>query len=672
MAFDDLPKINKSHVQSAESVRAFEEIFCLPSFIARCQNPDYGKDYDIELCESSNALNIVFSVQLKSVEKLERIENGKTISFQIETSRLNYLSRTLCGALLVVYDLESKESFCEWVDELLLDLDVKKNKWRGQEFVSVHLKRDNVLNLESAKKIHIDVKQRYERISTSFVKDESSARIDVSEMGEFDIESKLNQNYTELMGSLFANGRKWISSGYYAKVLHLYSTIPSKEWQNSSSHLLNIAYAYEFSGMPLQALTYSNAALSFSSDLKLNKDEKVFAENIHATSRLNIGQLDSDAYYNELRQIINNYPSSEQIQQIELEVILRDVVFAYSKNGDHLLQIDNLVEQGKKILKSAEDRNKGSSELGTWILERMFAKIEFQAADQHIINSSFQIRIAEKMGFPVPLDKRVKLAAKAISLKKSAFDRIERLMKVANKFERADLLALCLIDSASHDISFLNISRGFLNREIEQKEPVLKYDSTRIQDCIKRIDIAISIYEKLEIGSRLLSAIRLKAEIMNSVGRVEDAEILLKSVRDKGLKLGINPDVFQLTPVPHVPNESESESTLAKASDVELMRFAKNVLEASALPASRIENVYKDFVAMRLCEVERAKWCKHVQILQNLMHTFNKETLYAIDPERYGKCQKFGYESQIGNKDPQVVISAFKSAYCSKCCARET
>jgi len=79
MAFDQLPKIDRSRVQSSDSALALESVFRLPNFVTRAQDPDLGIDYVVELAEASQGSNIHFSVQLKSVGTGERDADGRTL-----------------------------------------------------------------------------------------------------------------------------------------------------------------------------------------------------------------------------------------------------------------------------------------------------------------------------------------------------------------------------------------------------------------------------------------------------------------------------------------------------------------------------------------------------------------------------------------------------------------
>ena len=228
MAFDQLPKIDRSRVQSSESALALESVFRLPNFVTRAQDPDLGIDYVVELAEALQGSNICFSVQLKSVETGERDADGRTLRFVIETSRLHYLSRTLSGSLLVIYDANSRNMFYRWVHEIVSELDSNGTAWRAQRSVTIRLPLSNILDSTSAKTIHEEVGALYRRIQQSIVEaglipPMESLGVSAAEKEDFQARAPSGEN---ILTMLLSSGFGLVSAGLYRQVIDAYSRTP--------------------------------------------------------------------------------------------------------------------------------------------------------------------------------------------------------------------------------------------------------------------------------------------------------------------------------------------------------------------------------------------------------------------------------------------------------------
>jgi tetratricopeptide (TPR) repeat protein len=670
MSFDQLPQIDRARIQSSESALALESVFRLPKFVTRVQNPDLGVDYVIELAEVSQGSNIHFSVQLKSVELGEREPNGQFLKFVIETSRLHYLSRTLCGSLLVIYDASKLQMYHRWVHEIVPELDSKGTAWRAQKSVTIRIPLSNILNTAAAEAIHDYVSCFYEQIQSSIVgagliPPMESAGVSAAQKADFKTKTPGSENFLE---DLLLSGLGLVSEGLYRQVIEAYSRTPSAEWSNNPKHLLTIAYAYEHAGQPLQALTYSKAALSFSEDAKLPQSDASFAELIHLNSRYEIGLLDQEQYLAELSAFIERYPNSVESNHCRLELIHRDVL-TNRKSGvmhdDPIQQLEALYEQAKRLVKAVDGPYTTDDQ---WGLHFWLARIEFQIRHKILIDANFRINAAENMGYPVPLTERMAMVEQVLPIAKAAFDRLERLQATAKTANRPDLYAICNCELASHQLyssvaSHLQAGKGQMGSTPEQ--------TAALEACLKLANDAIQIFAQLENERLKTRGARLKAEILNALGRHEQALNLIDILREDMGRAGFNPGIAQLTELPSRPSASDTKEILDDASDVDLERYARDTIRALRIPQERINNVLKDFKSLRTIRAEQRSWCKHIDLIQALGHTASRETVYSIDPNRHCRCVRYSYESLIGSNDFEAVISAFKVTHCAGCTGRE-
>lgn len=410
MGFDELPKIDRSRVQSSDSALALEGVFRLPDFVTRAQHPDLGADYNIELAEASQGSNIHFSVQLKSVAAGERDAEGLTLKFVIETSRLHYLSRTLCGSLLVIYDASTLDMFYRWVHEIVSDLDSEGTEWRSQSSVTIRFPLSNILNSASSKTIHEEVGVLYRRIQEASVEaglipHMESEGVSAAQKADFQARSPSGE---DILAMLLSSGFGLVSAGLYRQVIEAYSQSPSAEWSNNSKHLLTIAYAYEHAGQPLQILTYSRAALGFSGEAKLSPTDVAFAERIHLSSRFEIGVIGYEQYVAELRTFIDRHPDTAESNYCQLELILRDMVTAKSATGeDPIRRLESLYGAAKNLVKSVDAPDTVDDQ---WAPHLLLSRIEFRMRDQLLMDGNFRINVADRMGHPIPVAERILMA----------------------------------------------------------------------------------------------------------------------------------------------------------------------------------------------------------------------------------------------------------------------
>ena len=118
MAFNDLPNVDTYSKNADKSETKLRELLSQENnFICRQDVPDKGCDFDVELINNDRALNWRFPIQIKSMEKLNLINNNQFISYSFETSRLGYLlRRPISGGLIVFYSLQENKCFYEYAD----------------------------------------------------------------------------------------------------------------------------------------------------------------------------------------------------------------------------------------------------------------------------------------------------------------------------------------------------------------------------------------------------------------------------------------------------------------------------------------------------------------------------------------------------------------------------
>jgi len=113
--------------------------------------------------------------------------------------------------------------------------------------------------------------------------------------------------------------------------------------------------------------------------------------------------------------------------------------------------------------------------------------------------------------------------------------------------------------------------------------------------------------------------------------------------------------------------ESDQDVGWSEMSEADIDDSAQRFLRATQLPSDRLPIIRKDVEGMKLIATERLSWCRHIEQLQLLAHTWHPSTAYASPTRWTGKCVKHGYESLRDSADSPLVIANFKRSYCDGC-----
>lgn len=89
------------------------------------------------------------------------------------------------------------------------------------------------------------------------------------------------------------------------------------------------------------------------------------------------------------------------------------------------------------------------------------------------------------------------------------------------------------------------------------------------------------------------------------------------------------------------------------------------------LPAERLPVLESEYSSIRDIAQEKLKWCRHIDLLQDLRHTKHPSTHYKENPNRVCVCNLLNYKSALEHPDWETVISAFKRTYCDACVERK-
>jgi hypothetical protein len=166
MGLRDLPQIDQPAIHSAESVRKLLALLNeRTGFIPRKEDPDMGCDYMVELVAGTGVTGSKFPLQLKSIETLTLIADGKHISYQVKTSRLGYMINHLPTTGIFVFYAVAEDTcyydFSNVIYEWLMD-DRQADDWTVNAYINIRIPVSNKLTLESIAELKKQLDARFE------------------------------------------------------------------------------------------------------------------------------------------------------------------------------------------------------------------------------------------------------------------------------------------------------------------------------------------------------------------------------------------------------------------------------------------------------------------------------------------------------------------------------
>lgn len=150
MAINKLPVRDSAHRKEDISKRAFEEIID-PYFVQGWSTKDYGIDTIVDITTAADAAGNAqleskcFLVQLKSTQKAS-LRNSR-ISFAVPVKKIGFWKAYNLPVLFVLYDIDRKIFYTEWIDnDLLHRLNSENANWSNQQTVRLQIPESQQLN----------------------------------------------------------------------------------------------------------------------------------------------------------------------------------------------------------------------------------------------------------------------------------------------------------------------------------------------------------------------------------------------------------------------------------------------------------------------------------------------------------------------------------------------
>jgi Domain of unknown function (DUF4365) len=657
-----LPKADLQSQQERKSIKSFQAFLPEDRFVFRDERiTDAGVDGSLEIVSEGNYTNMRAQVQLKSQHKKEaRLDGVSTLS--IETSNFNYLLNGPLG-LYVLYIVETDELFYAWADDENSRRIGNDTDWRNQGSISIPFQELNILSLDNIYERILQKARLYREVSEALARAPSNDNISVS----INPETLEIENSVEIEKILISAGITLVAAGYSKIVLEKLGLISAKACGDARFKLIS-GYANYATGRYQIALGLVAESI-ISGDLK--DEDKKFAQGLHLSCQLNLGLITDNEYYREAE----NQSSGDEILEAETKLQKLAILFrsTESRGDDTLREIEELKN---KII--ASNKSPESLKLSTRV--KYLEIIGFDSI-RGILEEIFKIGARRNGNILVPLDTQLQdlslVFQKFENWNQEADDLIQDAINIGHPIFAADALvtkAFIILGGIISKISFAEFEDGFEDQNSIQNDTLF---------VLKLSNQALTIYKQANMIEGEVRAQLIMAQVFEIRSQVDAAKNLARGVLIRSKYLGYKRHV-------ETAEEILSENTLfmkniqsvrdmlrkkdigeyapsALNTDEERQHLTDFMMETYQIPSERRENVLIDVFSLRDLAKEKTQWCKHIEVFQNLKHTFSPDTIYVKNPNRHVRCSKLGYV--VDHRLPEWIgqIEEFKKTYCHSC-----
>ena len=667
MSFYKNPKVDEYAKASEESVLAVRAIVCKRNgFIVREEVPDYGVDLEVEMIiNADNATGKKFAIQIKSCQNISTVSKKKQkfVSYEFETSRLGYLSRRPPAyGLIIIYDDTQKTIFYDYVENIVNRLTEQKGneEWKNQDNVNINIPFENILTNEKIGDIYqryldrfrnhdILIKthgSRYGIPALSFLTAQKPHEFDLSNTGQI-IE------FLEKYGILLINKKD------YDWLYQLLTGLTIAEIDNSIQLALLAALTYSEIGRFIEADYFIKRCFISFDDYK--DGEKEVLNILRIRIDFAFGRLSAKAYLDKLVALEGDIKNGINQITIKIQIIYLKLLeeLEIKKDSQYLLQEINAVSKNLDDIEiKEEDRH---------LLKISLSAYVFEIAIELLIHHVTQFRLREKFSIDTPLEQRINwfkethpLFEYAMTNNYLAFKYSE---KTNNKLLRAhSMYFLCYyfcgfelnatimrIDKAEDEVS---IKKEYLNKfNMALKSSNLFLELALLEEAHKALTTAYEIHRLFEFNFNDELAKNKVEDILEAVRKIEKdtgikpfSSVVDEYVKDFERKLNDDPEAFY-----------------TNLTDNNINRFANHLLEVHSLPSDRFENIKLDIINHRIFYDER--FCEELQLLQNIVHTKSKETMYKEKSKCIIVCVRCNIETVEG-EDVIELLNSIDKDYC--------
>ena len=659
-ALGPLPESDDNSILQAESFKALQ--IALPSdrFVLRPEpQPDAGVDWCVELRIGGRYTGMRAHIQVKARAQ-KRANADDSISYSADVSNINYLLNGP-SPLYVVYFANDRELRYAWVRDEVIRIERETPDWKVQKTVTLHFTA--LLDGAGLQDIH-DRIRREARLDREI--HDVLSRADVTEKSiHVNLKEAKVTDPGEIRDLLLRGGMTLISSGEAVGVLEEIDKLTYADKKLPRLLLIRAFAEYSLGRYQLASGHLPEVSLRAS---ELSESDRQFLGLLRDVCDHQLGRLTTAEYMRKQKELSESDEGEFGLSR-RIDYLWSALHADGSKRGvaTYLPQLRAAVAQALSMEDASESFRIQAR------TARLFGEgVRFiQKFNHHMMIVSARRALGSNAGIHERFD--------GINEDQALWtEETNDLVKDAFKDGNPRLVGdACYVRSY---IMFVHYATAI--QRLTPKAVLRHVEMLKVQ-VIRDIHRAIECYSmaghvEWELRAKLLLADvshltgdqTLAAQTASEVLPVAEAFQFDKIAKEARDHLDGDPFYRQMQRKFLTGLDDDPDVREAKFTDEEMGRYAEYVMEASGLPRDRLAVVRREVLSFRDIAQERVRWCRHIQLIQDLSHTRSPITYYAFDPERNCYCEKFGFASKIGSTDWRVLIDIFKSNYCSGCPAR--
>ena len=622
--------------------------------MSREENPDTAVDLDVELITDGQVSGFKFAIQIKSVQKIRRVSRGDKpyIAYSFSTSRLGYLYRRKPGsAIITVYDHQNKVLYYDYVEQILwrvADEHGGDDSWKKKGTVTIYIAEENILTPSSITEIYETMKRR----RLSFLALYSQGAYDF-DLPTFDADRLQNPLFViEKLGYVFFNKKE------YRTLLDNISRLSSGTILDNHKILLLTALTYYETGYYTDARYYAEKCNSILD--RYSEEERELLRLIRLFSDFFFGIIDTDGFVSGLKEAKNTMKGKMNLLMVRLKSLFFEILL-HKPTGEKWLdyatkEIDSIFRDLSTLEMEPESRPYYLLEIISCIHE---------IGIHRFIESTMQLAIRRKVFGSLSMDERVQSAKEVLAFLMTAWTVLEEISAHATEMKNNHLKAMVLFKKI---YMFYSISAQSVFPHLSDRNDFEQFKQTTQQpelwrqaygDLITAYNLFLanmnlnSAYRALSLSQELnyLYSVIFQGDIDHD--KSQEIEQAMRQMEQK-LRLG-KYEMFTESNVKQMIEKEQDD--LSNLSIAEIFRAASIFADSIGLPRDRISNIVADISFLQRAKQEVNQ--NYFDVLQNLVHTKLKETMYKEKAKYVIQCRRCGYETSESD-DLEVLIAEQK------------
>jgi hypothetical protein len=625
---------------------------------------DYGVDGSFELKLRGGFTNFRSQVQLKSSNTIQANQDG-SISLTVATANLNYLLNGV-APIYLLYDAQKDQFWYTWARDQSSRLEAENKDWRGQASVTLRFTTPLTKEVLSAIYERVLSEGRFHReIHDTLAKATGSEPVVIN----IDRSSLSITDRTQARDILLASGTAIVAAGFPQEVLRLVALLDTSA-KGMARIRLAAGYAHFTAGEHYTAI--GNLRMALAAPQGLSSRDRSFLTTIMDAAEFHIGIIDSDTYQSRLEKRARARVGLEALEAKQDSLHHQCVAEADPRIRASLAK--ELSDATARIL-NHEDADRG-------------IKLDAKLVSLYVEGMQANFAIAEKIFsagirsilFPGDLRTILRNLSDARTAEVEWEKRAQEALKEAYDLRHPVLLVQALTVSLQVRLGRLLAQRlEAIDQGVsyEIPAPIRTAISTMLEEALALSELNGSVESRLRLR-------KIEAEFLDIQGDNSGAKRVAESAYPEA-------DAMQFVSITNTLSEIIEDRSLiarynrerqnskdedpdkerARMSDERLARMSQHVVEIIGSPPANPRKVHGYMRSLRIIAQERCRWCRHLQILEDLRQTSDPQTAFSETPSRTAFCDTFKYQSEVGSVDVVGVIEDFKRSYCARCQSRD-